>query len=191
MVRAMSALVCEPVRFWGTPSPREHLLEVYKSESAFIDGLVEFASAGLAAGEAFVMLATAEHRDAVTTALRERGHALDAPPDVFIALDAEETLARFMVDGAPDEQRFDAVIGGVLERASSGGRPVRAFGEMVALLWKEGRCEATLRVEQLWNRVLRRHPLSLFCAYPREESTREITDDFAHVCAAHSQVAFT
>jgi hypothetical protein len=43
----------------------------------------------------------------------------------------------------------------------------------------------------LWNEVLRRHPLSLFCAYPRLDATREITEDFAHVCAAHSQVAFT
>lgn len=182
---------CEPVRFWGTSSPHEHLLEVYKSESAFIDGLVEFASDGLAAGEAFVMLATAPHRDAVERALRERGHDLDALADAFIALDAEATLARFMVDGEPDAQRFDAVIGAVLARASAGGKPVRAFGEMVALLWMEGRCEATLHVELLWNRMLRRHPLSLFCAYPRSESTREITEDFAHVCATHSQVAFT
>jgi hypothetical protein len=185
----MSVSVCEPVRFWGTSSPREHLIEVYKSESAFIDGLVAFASDGLAAGEAFVMLATAEHRDAVEQALRERGHDLDA--DTFVALDAESTLARFMVDGEPDAKCFEAVIGAVLARASAGGRPVRAFGEMVALLWMEGRREATLRVEQLWNEVLRRHPLSLFCAYPRLDATREITEDFAHVCAAHSQVAFT
>lgn len=191
MVRRMSASVCEPVRFWGMPFPHEHLLEVYKNETAFIDGLVEFASKGLTTGEAFVMLATAEHREAVTSALRERGHDLDASPDAFIALDAEATLARFMVDGEPDAQRFETVIGAVLARASAGGRPVRAFGEMVALLWMEGRCEATLRVEQLWNRMLRRYPLSLFCAYPRSEATREITEDFAHVCATHSQVAFT
>jgi len=187
----MSVPACEPVRFWGAPSPREHLLEVYKSESAFIDGLVQFASEGLAAGEAFVVIATAEHRRAVAAALRARGHDLEGSADAFIALDAETTLARFMVGGQPDAQRFQAVIGGVLERAAAGGRPVRAFGEMVALLWMEGRCEATLRLEQLWNRALHRYPLSLFCAYPREESTREITDDFAHVCAAHSQVAFT
>ena len=136
------------------------------------------------------MLATAGHRHAVAAALRKRGHDLDAP-GAFIALDAADTLACFMVDGEPDTQRFEAVIGAVLERASAGGRPVRAFGEMVALLWMEGRCEATLRVEQLWNRMLRRHPLRLFCAYPRSESTRVITEDFAHVCAAHSQVAFT
>lgn len=186
----MSVPVCEPLRFRGLSSPREHTLEVYKSESAFIDSLVEFADEALAAGEAFVMLATAGHRNAVAAALRERGHDLDAP-GAFIALDAADTLAYLMVDGEPDAQRFEAVIGAVLERASVGGRPVRAFGEMVALLWMEGRCEATLRVEQLWNRMLRRHPVSLFCAYPRSASTREITEDFAHVCAAHSQIAFT
>jgi hypothetical protein len=185
----MSASVCEPVRFWGTSSPHEHLIEIYKSESAFIDGLVEFASEGLGVGEAFLMIATSGHHDAVERALCERGHDLDA--DTFIAFDAEATLARIMVDGELDAQRFEAVIGAMLARASTRGRPVRAFAEMVALLWMQDRREAAMRIEQLWNLMLRRHRLSLFCACPRLDATREITEDFAHVCAAHSQVAFT
>lgn len=185
----MSVSVCEPVRFWGISSPREHLIEVYKSETAFVDGLVEFASDGLATGEAFVMIATSDHRDAVERALWDRGHELDA--DAFIAFDAEAMLTRIMVDGELDAQRFEAVIGAVLARASTGGRPVRAFAEIVALLWMQGQHEAAMRIEQLWNPMLRRYPLSLFCACPRLGATREITEDFAHVCAAHSQMAFT
>ena len=185
----MSASVCEPVRFWGISSPREHLIEVYKSESAFVDGLVEFASYGLAAGEAFVMIASSDHRDAVEHALCERGHELDT--DAFIALDAEAMLSRIMVDGELDAQRFETVIGAVLARASAGGRPVRAFAEMIALLWMQGQHEAGMRIEELWNLMLWRYPLSIFCACPRLGATREINEDFAHVCAAHSQVAFT
>jgi hypothetical protein len=177
--------------FWGKAAPCEHLIEVYKSESAFLEGLIDFASEGLARGESFVMLATAAHRDAVAAGLRARDHDLESAGDAYIALDAEQTLARFMVDGQPDAHRFDEVIGGIVQRAAHDGRPVRAFGEMVVLLWLQGRREATMRLEHLWNETLKRHPLTLFCAYPRLETAREITDDFAKICAAHSQMAFT
>lgn len=176
--------------FWGHAGPSEHLLEVYKSEAAFLEGLAEFASQGLERGEALLMLATEDHRDAIASALRARGHDLEKG-DVFTALDAEESLARFMVDGQPDAGRFDALIDPLIARASQGGRPVRVFGEMVVLLWLAGRHDATVRLEQLWNETLARHSLMLFCAYPRREAAREITDDFAEVCAAHSQLAFT
>lgn len=177
--------------FWGLASPCEHLLEVYKSDTAFVAGLVEFASQGLADGEAFVMFATVEHRLAVAGALRERGHEIGAASDAYVSLDAGQTLARFMVDGQPDAARFDTEVGAVIDRAAYEGRRVRAFGEMMALLWLEDRHDATVRVEQLWHGLLAHHPLTLFCAYPRLAATRDITDDFAEVCAAHSQVAFT
>lgn len=187
----MDAPVHQHPSFRPAAGCREHLLEVYRSEVAFIGGLAEFASRALTAGDAFVMIATPEHREQVTAELRARGHDLAGADGAFIALDAAETLARVMVDGQPDAGRFESVVGAVLQRASAGGRPVRAFGEMVALLWEEGRRDATVRLEQLWNRLLARHPLMLFCAYRRGAATRDITDDFARVCAAHSQVAFT
>lgn len=191
MVRAMNVLAHPSGEFWGDTTPCEHLLEVYKSEAAFLEGLVEFASEGLSQGEAFVMLASAEHRHVVTTALRARGHDLSAEADAFVEHDAAETLASVMVDGQPDAQCFETVIDAIVEGAASGGRRVRAFDGIVVLLWQADQHEATARLEQLWNDLLKRHPLTLFCAYPRQESTREITDDFAEVCAAHSQMAFT
>ena len=187
----MDAPVHDHCEFWRMSSPCEHLLEVYRSEAAFVRGLVEYASEGLSRGEAFVMVATAAHREAVAAGLRARGHAPDVLQDRFFALDAAETLASFMVGDLPDPRRFEAAIGPVLERASAGGRPVRAFGEMVVLLWLEDRREATLRLEQLWNRFLQQRPLTLLCAYPRREAGSAINDDFAEICAAHSQVAFT
>jgi PAS domain S-box-containing protein len=37
---------------------------------------------------------------------------------------------------------------------------------MVALLWAEGRREAALQLEELWNDLARTQPFSLLCAYP-------------------------
>ena len=65
---------------------------------------------------------------------------------------------------------------------------MRAFGEMVALLWAQGRNGATLRLEHLWNELIEEQALALFCAYPRIGATRDLTDALGDVCAAHSKV---
>ena len=101
-------------------------------------------------------------------------------------LDAADTLARLMVDGWPDESRFRAVLGPVLAQAGSQGGPVHAFGEMVALLCMEGRYEAAVRIEQLWNLVAADYRFALFCAYPWSLFTDETqARAFEQVCAEH------
>ena len=83
-------------------------------------------------------------------------------------LDARETLDRFLVGGQPDEHLFRDVVGAVLaeaHRRSSTGH-VRAFGEMVGLLWVAGDRAAATRLEEYWNDLLRGAAVSLFCAYP-------------------------
>jgi hypothetical protein len=93
-----------------------------------------------------------------------------------------------MVNGWPDDARFKAVIGEILDRARQGGREVRAFGEMVALLWAEGYCAATVRLEHLWQRICEDESFSLFCAYPKTGFTEDPIDSITRVCAAHSKV---
>lgn len=171
----------------------EHLLEVYKDEEAFLERLSVFIGEGIGEGEGIVVIATPEHHARVDARLRANGYDAEhaRASGFYLSLDAAGTLARFMVDGRPDEARFEQVIGEALDLAGRDGRAVRAFGEMVALLWGEGQLQATLRLEQLWNDLIARRKLLLLCAYPRTASIRDITDDFAQVCAEHSQVAFT
>ena len=73
--------------------------------------------------------------------------------DQYITLDAGETLAKFMVNGAPDDERFEQLVTQLLARASQGGRQVRAFGEMVAVLWANGYMDATMHLEKLWHKL--------------------------------------
>lgn len=189
----MNEVSAAATAFWGRTDCGEHLLQVYKDQGAFMDGLAEFAGSGLRGGEAVVVIATAAHRASLQARLRADGHDLDraCAEHRYLALDAAGTLARIMVDGWPDPARFEQVIGEVVARARGAGRRVRAYGEMVALLWADDRTGATLRLEQLWNDFMRQHELVLLCGYPRIGSTHEIGDAFAEVCAAHSQVAFT
>ncbi|MEA2723961.1 MAG: hypothetical protein QOH59_1732, partial [Gemmatimonadales bacterium] len=53
---------------------------------------------------------------------------------------------------------------GVQARAGHSG--VRAYGEMVGLLWTAGERAAAVRLEEYWNSLLHRSNICLFCAYP-------------------------
>src|SRR5262245_60071952 len=147
---------------------RGHFVQFYEADAFLLDAVAEFAGTALRAGDSAVVVATPPHRDGVAERLRAYG------PDVadacargsYLPLDAAQTLARFMVDGAPDWQRFREVLGAVLAQATAGGRGVRVFGEMVALLALEGNHAGAVRLEQLWNDLGKTHEFALFCAYP-------------------------
>jgi hypothetical protein len=82
-------------------------------------------------------------------------------------LDAGETLSAFLVDGMPDRQRFRQRIGTALNtvRNRRYGMAIRAFGEMVDILWREGRTQAAIALEDLWNELRLTESFSLLCAY--------------------------
>ncbi|MEO6264129.1 MAG: MEDS domain-containing protein [Luteimonas sp.] len=176
--------------FWGEIASCDHVVQIYQDESVFMDTLVGFIGSGLHAGEATVVIATASHLSSLESRLLAAGHDLVAARDhgQYIAMDAAGTLARFMVAGWPDDERFAQVIHAVLRDARHGGRKVRAFGEMVALLWAQGHHGATVRLEHLWNDFCTDNALALFCAYPRIGATRDVTESLAEVCALHSRV---
>ncbi len=170
-----------------------HFVQFYEDDEFIVDEVAEFLDGALRAGDAAILIATPQHRAALTKRLRGYGNPTAAQswyPGELVVLDAREALARFMVDGAPNEALFLSAIGSVVARAANGGaRAVRAFGEMVALLYADGNVEAALQLEDLWNGLARRHTFSLMCAYPMNLfSSAEHAETFRHVCATHSKV---
>jgi len=176
--------------FWGELAPCDHLVQIYSDDAAFLDALEGFVAGGLRGGEAVILIVTRPHRLALEARLS--AHGLDLPAarsqGRYIPLDAEKTLRKFMVRGWPDEELFEAVVAGLLERAAAGGRRVRAFGEMVALLWANGQTGATVRLEHLWHRICERDGLSLFCAYPRSGFTQDAESSLREICEVHTRV---
>lgn len=179
-----------PEVFWAEIAPCEHLVQFYSGDGEFMDALEGFVVGGFESGESIVLIVTPEHLSSIEQRLRERGLDVDGAKarDEFIALDAEQTLARFMVDGWPDDTSFRELVTELLGRARNSGRPVRAFGEMVAVLWANGFCGATVRLEYLWQNLCRSEHFSLFCAYPKAGFTGDPTVSLQNICAAHTRV---
>lgn len=176
--------------FWGELAPSEHIAQFYETDEVLIQALAAFVHAGLARGESVIVIATPGHLEALQAQLTRSGIDLKKAilEDRYIVADAETALASFMFGSWPDDRRFGELIGQLVSRATVQNRRVRAFGEMVALLWARGDVAATVRLEHLWNDVCEQVPMPLFCAYPKVGSTMEPSRSIAQICAAHSRV---
>ena len=97
-------------------------------------------------------------------------------------------MMRFLVTGWPDDGLFESVVARLLADARGAGRRVRAFGEMVALMWAKGMNGGTVRLEHLWHQLCQREGFPLFCAYPRTGFTQETHASLREICDAHSRV---
>jgi hypothetical protein len=150
--------------------PEGHLVQLYGKDDRLLTGnITRFLAEGLRRGDGLLAIASPEHSGSVARQLRqEPGYSKAVLEGRLIFLDAQATLDRLMVAGQPDPDLFNTVVGEALKgvQARAGHTGIRAYGEMVGLLWKAGQREAAFRLEGFWNTLLRSSNISLFCAYP-------------------------
>ncbi len=166
-----------------------HVVQFYGRDEELTERVTEYLLGALASGGVAIVIATPEHRHEFETRLAQAGVDLAAARDdgSYLARDAAQTLSELMAAGKLDGAAFDRVIGTVIAAAGAGGRPVRAFGEMVALLWDDGLVSAAVRLEAMWEELGGKHPFSLFCGYRTDAVTRDM-DAFAEVCRLHGEI---
>lgn len=149
----------------------DHVVQLYGEDDQLLARNVSrYLAEGMRRLDGLVVVATPEHTQAIARHLAEEsaGATLEAEREGrLVFFDAHTTLDRLLVDGQPDEALFDSVVGEamreVLARSASG--KVRGFGEMVGLLWREGRYTEAGLLERLWNALLVGNAYSLYCAY--------------------------
>jgi PAS domain S-box-containing protein len=172
----------------SVPFVAPHSVRFYEDEADLVAAASGFIAEGLANQDLVLVIAVDERRVAFLQALRERGldveHATAAGLLTFV--DADELLASFMRGALPDRELFFSELRALLERLPSGAR-LRAYGEMVDVLWKRGAVNAALLLEELWNELQHAHGFSLLCAYLMAGFYKQPAG-LREVCARHTHV---
>jgi hypothetical protein len=172
--------------------PGDHVVHFYEDEFELARTVGGYLGDAAAAGAVAIVIATDPHRQAFEAELASGGiDPLEACGNgTLVLLDASATMASFLRDGRIDAEAFHTVVGSVVRRAADAGKPVRAYGEMVALLWEDGDVLAAIEVEKLWNDLGHELEFSLLCAY-RSASVHgdEHAQALQRVCHLHSSVS--
>lgn len=177
------------------PARHAHTVQFYDDDATLVSRASGQVSDALRSGGTAVVIASPGHRDAIAARLVAGGHdiARDRETGRYTSLDASRTLATIMVNGEVDAARFDTVVGGQVRQAAAlaarNGGPTVISGELVTLLAMDGKHEAAIDLEHLWNDLGRRHDFALHCGYPMRAFSQ--TDDvavIARICDAHTDV---
>lgn len=168
-----------------------HAVQFYRGGDDLSAVAGDYLGAGLAGGGAAAVFATPEHCYLLNRWLAD--HSIDVEKATadgsLVLMDASSVLARF-ADGDVDPAAFDAAVGSIVREMALGGRPIRAFGEMVALLWGAGDTIGALELERLWNELRQEVAFSLLCGYPSTvlDAPAESLGRLAAICHAHGEV---
>ena len=168
------------------PGEHDHLVQVYTETAFLVDAVAEYLASGLRAGEGAIVIARPENRTLFLGALAARGVR---PGPALRMLDAEETLGTFMVGGMPQWTAFHTACGGAIAEMRLQYPTLRAYGEMVDILWQRGERSAALRLEDFWNELGKLQTFSLLCAYQMDPLDAETYGGALQaVCRCHSHL---
>jgi PAS domain S-box-containing protein len=177
---------------WAELGEREHLVQFYEDSHNLIETLEGFIGGGLRASSAGIVIATREHIDALDQQLAAGGIDVAAVRQngQYVTIEAAGLLAQILANGWPQPDLFRIKIGSLIDKAHSRWGAVRAFGEMVGLLWEGGAPGAALRLESLWNDLALAQPFTLLCGYDAGQLRASDQKLVSRISAAHGHGSF-
>jgi hypothetical protein len=170
-------------------------VQFYFDENSFLDSFTDFVGTALKGGNSVVALVTDPHRDSVPQRLRTHGVDVAAAmaEGRYMFLDAADVLSTFIVNDMPDPLQFEksaiTLIMKGLGAATSDRPRVVLCAECAPLLWSQGKPEAAIRLEQLWNEMSHRYEIDSLCQHPMRSFQGGVASQiFGRICAEHSAV---
>jgi hypothetical protein len=173
------------------PHKHQHAVQFYGTEASLFATAAKFLGEGLVGEQPAIVIATPEHRVAIEKYLCDR--LIDCEEarrrGELLMLDAEDTLSLFMVGDEPNHELFETNMGRLIEQTLAGRTQttIRAYGEMVDVLWKQGRCKSAIDLEILWNKLALKYRFSLLCGYSMGSFYKQ-TQHLEEIAALHSEV---
>jgi DNA-binding NarL/FixJ family response regulator len=176
-------------------APHPHEVQFYSDDALLLDTFARFIAVALKSGRAAIVVISEPRRDGLVSRLNAQGIDVDASTrqGTYIQLDVNKTFSSFMVDGMPDSARFFPVVGALIEAAAKAAMQphhgVVVCGEGTSILWAEGKADAAIRVEHLWDEVGKTLGVDILCGYALSSFHGEEDEHvFQSICAEHSAV---
>jgi DNA-binding NarL/FixJ family response regulator len=190
--RFITAGLQERIAQAGSHTPY-HEAGFYSDETSLLDAYTRFAETALAAGSTLLFAGTESRRAALQQRLR--GAGFNVGPLVsggrVVLLDEERVLSSILVNGAVTDASLRRVAVPLILRAqaASHGR-VAACGGLSGRLLMYGKPVEAIRLERLWDGLVKEHQLDMLCGYaidvPRLAGSSYV--DFQSICGHHSLV---
>ena len=172
-----------------------HEVQFYSDDAVLLDTFARFIAVALRSGRVAIAVITEAHRNGLVLRLENQGLDLEAAiqQGTYIQLDVAKTLSTFMVNDMPDSARFFQVVSGLIEAAAEASRQehhgVVACGECAPVLWAEGKADAAIRVEKLWDELGKAFGVNILCGYALSSFLGQQNEHaYQSICAEHSAV---
>ena len=114
----------------------------------------------------------------------------------LVLLDAQDTLSSFMTGSRLDANAFKDVMTAIIKRVCRErvNCTVRIYGQMVDILWQEGKRELAISLEMLWNQLANTQLFSLLCGYAmgafyKDAHFDDVRGQHTHVVSADGTAA--
>ena len=148
-----------------------HFVQFYERDKVLVENAGRYLRDALESGSAALMVATGTHARQVLDLWKAQGFDVSAARGrgQLVVRDAGEALEAISIGGTPQAELFEKFFTPIMAEGCRRFGRVVAFGEMVGLLWGQGRYEDAVHLESFWNLVGSRYNLELFLAYPLGE----------------------
>jgi hypothetical protein len=166
-------------------------VDFYSSEKSLVGSILDYITIGLDNGDSCIMFAKPQHIQLLDREISKQSSGLKKQ---FLndcrLFNAESVLSQFMLGGIPDNKKFFEVMTTLLVEVKQKDKPIRAFGEMVAILLEEENPNGAIQLEKLWNEFASVHSFSLYCAYP-DDSQDLSRNDFKSLVKSSHDLSFS
>jgi hypothetical protein len=171
-----------------------HTVQFYNPPFFPARSIADYFCAGIEAEESSLILATADHTRMIKECMEACGVETDTleSAGLLTCIDAESTLTSLQKENAWRERTLDSVLGRSLMRAtrfSPQGR-LRAYGELVNFLARNGEHDKCADLERVWNRLIETYSFRVYCTYSLASFSDESSADaMCAVCDLHDEIA--
>jgi hypothetical protein len=174
---------------------KEHIVQFYSDDDLMLGVCADILGSAIRSGDAAICVATTDHRKDLEQRFKLHGQNLTDAIETgrFIFLDATDALSAVLpewgFDAARASELFGSAIAKVRAAATRNNPRVALVGEMVALLWSNGRHDDVVEWEHSCNDLGNGCGMSVYCGYPMEAFKHERDRGyFQMICAEHSVV---